>query len=249
MTDQNKPEHVLSRRDALKTLVAVTGVAAVSTLPDRWAKPLLEVGALPAHAQISGLPAGLPALKCIEAGQGQGIDLMLTLDKSGSISLLEEVVIQDLNNAKTAFKLFVDGLNLAQDQVGLVSFDTAATLDQPLTQDSHAIKTAIDQVTGGGTTNIAEAIRTADAELFSGHANPANVKVIILMSDGYHNHSGDPIVEANLTKAKGTRILTVALGYFADYDTLRAIASTEADFYYTPTSTDLITICAPACNL
>jgi hypothetical protein len=43
----------LSRRDALKTLAAATGAVALTSLPNKWATPVVEVGALPAHAQGS----------------------------------------------------------------------------------------------------------------------------------------------------------------------------------------------------
>ncbi len=43
----------LSRRAALKTLTAIGGAVTLSSLPNRWETPLVEVGALPAHAQIS----------------------------------------------------------------------------------------------------------------------------------------------------------------------------------------------------
>ncbi|NJN95927.1 MAG: twin-arginine translocation signal domain-containing protein [Anaerolineales bacterium] len=43
----------LTRRDALKTLAAITGAVTLSSLPNQWEKPLVEVGALPAHAQTS----------------------------------------------------------------------------------------------------------------------------------------------------------------------------------------------------
>ena len=44
----------LSRRDALKTLAAATGAVALTSLPV-WEKPVVKVGALPAHAQSSAL--------------------------------------------------------------------------------------------------------------------------------------------------------------------------------------------------
>jgi hypothetical protein len=43
----------LSRRDALKALAGITGAVALSGLPNKWATPLVEVGALPAFAQCS----------------------------------------------------------------------------------------------------------------------------------------------------------------------------------------------------
>lgn len=45
----------INRRNALKTLAALTG-AAITTLPKAWSTPELRLGALPAHAQTSGSP-------------------------------------------------------------------------------------------------------------------------------------------------------------------------------------------------
>ena len=45
---------LLSRRDALKALAAIGGAAAASALlPEKWVKPVVEAGVLPAHAQTS----------------------------------------------------------------------------------------------------------------------------------------------------------------------------------------------------
>ena len=46
-------QHPLSRREALKTLAAAVGVVGLSTLPEQWHTPLIETGALPAHAATS----------------------------------------------------------------------------------------------------------------------------------------------------------------------------------------------------
>ncbi len=43
----------MNRRQFLKALAVATGVAALSTLPSKWKTPVVEVGALPAHAQVS----------------------------------------------------------------------------------------------------------------------------------------------------------------------------------------------------
>lgn len=50
----------LSRRQALKALIALTGASTLSALPNKWEKPLIEVGALPAFAQISPIPSSVP---------------------------------------------------------------------------------------------------------------------------------------------------------------------------------------------
>ena len=43
-----------TRRNALKALAAATGAVTLASLPTLWAKPVVRVGAIPAHAQVSG---------------------------------------------------------------------------------------------------------------------------------------------------------------------------------------------------
>jgi hypothetical protein len=43
----------ISRRDAMKILVAVAGGTALANIPSKWSKPGLVAGVLPAHAQTS----------------------------------------------------------------------------------------------------------------------------------------------------------------------------------------------------
>jgi hypothetical protein len=44
----------LSRRRLLKVIAATSGAAAAATMvPGKWAKPVVEIGVLPAHAQVS----------------------------------------------------------------------------------------------------------------------------------------------------------------------------------------------------
>jgi hypothetical protein len=53
-------KETLGRRQLLKALAAGGGaVAGAALLPGQWAKPVVEVGVLPAHAQTSG-PLPLP---------------------------------------------------------------------------------------------------------------------------------------------------------------------------------------------
>ena len=45
---------LLSRREVLKALAVIGGAAAASALlPEKWVKPVVEAGVLPAHAQAS----------------------------------------------------------------------------------------------------------------------------------------------------------------------------------------------------
>jgi hypothetical protein len=50
----------LSRRDAMKILAAAAGATALANIPNKWSKPGLEVGVLPAHAQTSIIAPAIP---------------------------------------------------------------------------------------------------------------------------------------------------------------------------------------------
>lgn len=52
----NKPSKEISRRDAMKILAAVVGATTLANIPDKWTKPDMELGVLPAHAQTSMSP-------------------------------------------------------------------------------------------------------------------------------------------------------------------------------------------------
>ena len=53
MKSETKLSKSLPRRDALKVLAALGGAAALSSVPNNWEKPLVEVGSLPAFAAMS----------------------------------------------------------------------------------------------------------------------------------------------------------------------------------------------------
>jgi hypothetical protein len=46
---------IIGRRQLLKALAATSGAIVATQLPADWAKPVVEVGTLPAHAQISSV--------------------------------------------------------------------------------------------------------------------------------------------------------------------------------------------------
>jgi len=53
MSETQENQSGLTRRDALKVLIATSGATALSALPTKWERPLVDVGVLPALAQTS----------------------------------------------------------------------------------------------------------------------------------------------------------------------------------------------------
>jgi uncharacterized protein YegL len=160
-------------------------------------------------------------------------DVMLVLDRSGSMSG------QPFLDAQASAKGFIDRMDLTMEQVGLVSFSTAANLDSMLTNTAGPVRTAIDGLVASGGTNIADAITMAQGELVSGRHRPSNQPVMVLMSDGQPTSGGDPRGPATAAKAAGTRIFTIGLGSGVDPDLMRELASSPGDYFFAPDSSQL----------
>lgn len=59
----------LSRREALKALVATGGaLAAAAFVPGKWAKPVIEGGVVPAHAQSTLPPLSVAVVQACDEG-------------------------------------------------------------------------------------------------------------------------------------------------------------------------------------
>lgn len=163
------------------------------------------------------------------------IDVMLVLDRSGSMS---GTPMQDAQNAA---KNFVGQMNLGVDQVGIASFEGAASLDQPLTQNRAQVDSAIDRLYADGMTDIAAGLIVAESELQSSRHRTGSVPVIVVLSDGYHNGATDLFATAERIKQAGIRIISIGTLWADEYQ-LRTIASSDNDYYYAPTSSSLAAI-------
>lgn len=150
-----------------------------------------------------------------------GLDIMLVLDRSGSIDSTE------MAQMNTAAKAFVDAfLPSTPTFMGVVNFASGAVLDQALTSNVTDIKAKIDTPSSVGTlTNWEAAILTAKAELEGGNdrADATNPDLLIMFSDGDPTTSSGPlsdmddaIVAANGAKTSAAtmpiRVLGVGIG-------------------------------------
>ncbi len=166
-----------------------------------------------------------------------GIDMVLIIDSSGSISSSE------LTQMKDAFKGFVDAfLPNTPTQIAVVDFDSLGHLVQDYTSDIDDIKSAIDSATSGGNTNWEDGLKEAHDE-FNNRADKPDLYVFA--SDGNPNTVGDTspssvsesvavaaaVAKANIIKLAGVRVITLGIAIGSGGATnLKAISSDDA--YY-----------------
>ena len=138
----------------------------------------------------------------------KGIDILFAIDTSLSMGS-EDVLPNRLSRAKLAILDFVD--KLSGDRVGLLPFAGSAFLLCPLTVDYQAFEESLQAVDTAiiprQGTNLAEAIRTAEAVLH----NDANHKILILITDG-ESLQGDGPAAAREAADRGMTIFTIGVG-------------------------------------
>lgn len=151
----------------------------------------------------------------------QGIDIMLSLDVSGSMSMPDFIAeraqtADDLYNRMAAAKETVENFisQRTSDRIGLVVFSGAAMLQCPLTLDYFALKeylgyVYVDMLAGVSGTAVGDAIAVSTQHLKEGVAKS---KIIILVTDG-ENNSGtvDPIAAAKAAAAYGIKVYTILM--------------------------------------
>jgi Ca-activated chloride channel homolog len=143
---------------------------------------------------------------------GQGVDIILALDTSGSMRSIDFKPQNRLGAAKEVAQKFIEGR--AHDRIGLVAFGGTPLTLCPLTLDRRAIldllnQTEIDMTRVDGTA-IGLAIATAADRL---RTSQAKSKVIILLTDGRNNvGSIDPITAAKAAGALGIKIYAIGAG-------------------------------------
>lgn len=141
---------------------------------------------------------------------GEGIDIMLCLDISGSM-LSQDFTPNRMEAAKQVASEFID--NRPTDRIGLVIFSGESFTMCPLTTDRNVLKSQLAQVQSGlleDGTAIGSGLATAVDRLRN---SPSKSKVVILLTDG-ENNGGliDPNTAKEIAKAVGVRVYTIGMG-------------------------------------
>ncbi len=141
----------------------------------------------------------------------QGIDIVLSLDISGSMLAEDFKPENRLYVAKEEAKNFINGRQ--SDRIGLVIFAKKAYAQCPLTLDYKILNQLVDDVQIGmieDGTAIGMGLAAAVNRLKS---STAKNKVIILLTDGDNNAGNiDPITAAELAKAFGIKVYAICAG-------------------------------------
>ena len=162
----------------------------------------------------------------------EGIDIMLAMDISASMEN-KDIPPSRLSVAKRVAKKFIEGR--FQDRIGMVIFSGEPFSLCPLTTDYDMLKDYIDEISPSLIKTSGTAIGNALGMCINRMREiDSKSKVAILLSDG-DNTAGnlDPLTSAQLAKAFGIKVYTIAVGSDkdpaekVDESTLREIAKTS----------------------
>jgi Ca-activated chloride channel homolog len=141
---------------------------------------------------------------------GEGIDIVLCLDISGSM-LAQDFTPNRMEAAKNVASDFID--NRPADRIGLVIFSGESFTMCPLTTDRAMLKSQLFSVQSGlleDGTAIGSGLATGIDRLRS---SSSKSKVIILLTDG-ENNGGliDPNTAKEIAKSLGVKVYTIGMG-------------------------------------
>jgi len=143
--------------------------------------------------------------------EGEGLDIVLSLDISGSMRSLDFHPKDRLGAAKDVIRDFIDGR--PHDRIGLVVFAARAFTQCPLTLDHPVLKGFLEEIEVGlidDGTAIGLGLATAVARLR--HSDSPS-KTVILLTDGVNNvPTLEPETAAELASSLDVRVYTVAIG-------------------------------------
>ncbi len=176
--------------------------------------PGLRVLRLVALALVVVAAARPQTSEATELISGEGVDIALALDISGSMSSLDFQPNNRLDAAKEVIGDFIDGRGY--DRIGLVVFAGEAFVGSPPTIDHGALQGRLDEV------RLAQELRVENGTAIGlGLATAANMlkdstaesRVVVLLTDGANNAGQiDPFTAAVAVEALGIKVYAIGAG-------------------------------------
>ncbi len=142
--------------------------------------------------------------------EGEGIDIVLCLDVSGSMTA-QDLTPNRLEAAKVVAINFVN--NRPTDRIGIVIFAGESFTQCPLTTDHNVLTQAIQNIHSGlleDGTAIGSGLGTSVDRL---RTSTSKTKIVVLLTDG-ENNGGliDPKTAKEIAKAFGIKVYTIGVG-------------------------------------
>lgn len=145
--------------------------------------------------------------------KGEGIDIILCIDVSGSMVYSKDFIPNRLEAAKDVAKEFV--LNRPVDRIGLVIFSGESYTLAPTTTDKNALLEQINGLKAGmlpDGTLIGEGLATSVDKLAT---SKAKSKVVVLLTDGKETapltRIIDPLTALEIAKSKEVKVYTIGM--------------------------------------
>ncbi len=183
---------------------------------------VLRTGAL---ALLGLALAGPVVLHSAPRSPGEGLDLVLVVDASGSMRAIDAEVAglwrTRLDLAREVVARFARHRVAEGDRVGLVVFGQHAFTQCPLTSDGELLAAALERIEAGmagEATALGDALalavrRVGGATDPDAPPRPSAGRVVVVLSDGRSNAGAVPLdVAAALTRAARVRVHTVGIG-------------------------------------
>jgi Ca-activated chloride channel family protein len=183
--------------------------------------PVIRLRHIPFALRLIGV--GLLAIALARPQKGtseeevttEGVDIMLVLDVSFSMTSLDFQPKNRLFVAKETIKDFIKKRH--NDRIGLIIFAKRSYTKCPLTLDYNILSQFIDKVDFedfGDATAIGTGIATAANRIKD---SPAKSKIIILLTDGGNNFGElAPLAAAKAAAELGLKIYTIGVGREGD---------------------------------
>ena len=175
--------------------------------------PFVPVLRLMAVALVVAAAARPQAADAREVVRGEGVDIAIALDISGSMGETD-FVPHRLGAAKQIIADFID--DRQYDRIGLVVFAEEAFIQSPPTLDHGVLHRLLSDV------HLADEMRIEDGTAMgSGMATAANMlkdssaesKLVTLITDGVNNAGEiDPITVATAAESLGIKLYTIGVG-------------------------------------
>ena len=148
------------------------------------------------------------------------VEVLLTVDLSGSMSG------EPLREAQKAMKKFVDEMDSSFVKIGLIPFANHAHCELSPTDNYRKVKSYIDNLDITEKYGYGNSAHPFDLGFSELRKSSADVKYIIVLTDGMWSCNESAIASAKKCHSAGIEVMALGFGT-ADYNFLKKIASTD----------------------